>query len=155
VSASLSSLVANTTYHYRLVATTAAGSAVGVDRKFKTKIPVITAVTFTGTPANPTVTISGAFGAEPAPNPATPINCVAGDTSFDYGTTGLWFTDSTQGWTAGHVGDCIGLAVTSFTSSQIVYQFGADYVMFPPLADGDSFQLMVDGVTGSGVVGGL
>jgi hypothetical protein len=34
--------------------------------------PTITAVVFTGTQANPTVTITDTFGAEPAPNPLTP-----------------------------------------------------------------------------------
>jgi hypothetical protein len=80
---------------------------------------------------------------------------VAADTSHDYGTTGLWFTDTASSWTAGHIGDCIGLTVTSFTSTHIVYQFGADYGAFPPVADGDAYQLMVDGVTASGTVSGL
>src|SRR6202035_3835740 len=102
----------------------------------------ITAVAFSGTPASPTVTITGTFGAEPQPDPAYPINCVAGDTSYDFGTTGLWFTDVNGAWTAGHIGDCIGLAVTSFTSTTIVYQFGADYSSFTPLADANNYQLM-------------
>ena len=155
VSAKLSGLVANTTYHYRLVATTSAGSAVGADSTFTTSKPAVTTVAFTGTPANPTVTITGTFGAEPAHDPATPLNCVNGDTSYDFGTSGLWFTDATRSWTAGQIGDCIGLAVTSFTSTQIVYTFGADYGAYPPLANGEAYQLVVDGVTATGTVSGF
>ncbi len=39
VSAALSGLVPNTTYHYRLVATNSSGTAVGADRSFKTSRP--------------------------------------------------------------------------------------------------------------------
>ena len=59
VSAKLTGLLPNTLYHYRVVATTAAGSAVSADRTFRTAGPKITAVTFTGTPSSPTVTITG------------------------------------------------------------------------------------------------
>jgi hypothetical protein len=71
------------------------------------------------------------------------------------GSTGLWFTDATQGWTAGHIGDCIGLIVSSFTRTQIAYQFGPFYTNFTPVTDGDAYQLMVDGVTTNGTVSGL
>jgi hypothetical protein len=101
VTATLTGLQPGLTYDYRVVATTSAGSAVGPNRTFKTPRPAITAVTFTGAGSNPTITITGKnFGTLPAANPPTTLNCVAGDTSFDYGSSGLWFSDGSQGWTA-------------------------------------------------------
>jgi hypothetical protein len=152
VSAALSALSPGTTYHYRIVATTSTGNALGVDKTFKTKPPKITSVAFTGTPSNPTVTINGSnFGTQPPPNPSTPLNCVPGDTSFDYGTS-LLFNDSTRGWTAGKTGDCIGLVVSSYTITKIVYQFGADYANFAQVTAGDTYKLKVWSATYKGTV---
>ena len=152
VSQALSGLAPGTKYHYRVVATTAAGSATGADRSFTTVGPTITSVTFTGTGSNPTVTITGTnLGSLPPPNPSTPLNCVAGDTSFDYGTS-LLFTDHTQGWTAGQTGDCIGLIVTTYTNTRIVYQFGPFYQNFGPVTAGDSFQLVARSASATGTV---
>jgi hypothetical protein len=154
VSVPLSGLDPATTYHYRIVATTSVGSAVGSDKTLKTNAPKFTAVTFTGTPTNPTVTITGSnFGTIPAANPASPVACVAGDTSFDYGVSGLWFNDATAGWTAGQTGDCIGLTVTSYTNTTVVYRFGAGYGHYGPLVtNGDAYALTVWGVSHSGTV---
>jgi hypothetical protein len=152
VSAALSALSPGTTYHYRVLASTTAGNAVGADKTFKTKAPKVTSVTFTGTPSNPTITINGSnFGTQPAPNPSTPLNCVPGDTSFDYGTS-LLFNDSTRGWTAGQTGDCIGLVVSSYTSTKIVYQFGADYANFGQVTAGDAYKLTLWTATHKGTV---
>jgi hypothetical protein len=132
-----------------VVATTATGNAIGPDETFKTLGPQITSLTFTGTPADPTVTINGSnFGTEPT---GTPAGCSAtGDT---FGATGLWFTDITQqGWTAGQTGDCIGLIISSYAATQIVYQFGSFYSNFNPVTNGDSYKLEVQGVTSSGTV---
>jgi hypothetical protein len=154
VSVPVSGLDPATKYHYRIVATTAVGSAIGSDETFKTKPPKFSAVQFTGTPTNPTVTITGSnFGTIPPANPGTPLSCVPGDTSFDYGTSGLWFKDVTAGWTAGQIGDCIGLNVTSYTNMKIVYQFGAGYGHYGPLVtNGDAFKLTVWGISHTGTV---
>jgi hypothetical protein len=153
VSAALTGLDPGTTYHYRLVATTTVGSATGADSTFNTPKPAITTVAFGGTPADPTVTITGKnFGVEPAPDPPTPPDCVAGDTSLDYGANGLWFEDVTNGWTAGQRGDCIGLDVVSYSNTQIVYRFGPFYASFTPVTSGDEFTIMVRGRTFSGTV---
>ena len=153
VSGGISGLQPGTLYHYRVVATTATGSADGPDRTFRTKAPAITGVTFTGTPSDPTVTITGTnLPTAPTPDPSEPLNCTAGDTSFDYGATGLWFEDSTQGWTGGQIGDCIGLILGTHTASTTSYQFGPFYSNFNPVTNGDSYTLMVDGVTLSGLV---
>lgn len=152
VSATLTGLKPGTTYHYRVVATTSTGSAIGVDKTFKTAAPSISAVQFTGTPAEPTVSISGAnFGTKPAPEPSEPLTCFAGDTSFDYGTS-LYFGDSTQGWTGGEIGDCIGLIVATYTETQIVYRFGAGYSHYGQLTSGDGYSLVVGSSKHSGTV---
>jgi hypothetical protein len=153
VSVPLFGLDPGSTYHYRMVATTSVGSAVGPDRTFKTSAPKVTSVQFTGTASSPTVTIIGSnFGTTPPADPNSPLACVPGDTSFDYGTSGLWFSDATQGWRAGQIGDCIGLIVNSYTNTQIVYQFGADYSHYSPVTNGDAYTLTVWGVSHSGTV---
>ncbi len=152
VSATLTGLKPGTTYHYRVVATTSTGNAIGVDKTFKTKAPSITAVQFTGTPAEPTVTITGSnFGPKPAPEPNEPLTCFAGDTSFDYGTS-LYFTETTQNWTAGETGDCIGLIVSTYTETQIVYRFGAGYSHYGQVTSGDAYTLVVSSAKYSGTV---
>jgi hypothetical protein len=150
----LSGLDPGTTYHYRIVATTSAGRSVGSDKTFKTKPPKFTTVQFTGAPTNPTVTITGSnFGTIPSANPSSPLSCFPGDTSFDYGISGLWFNDATQGWTAGQIGDCIGLNVSSYTNTKIVYQFGAGYGHYgPPVTNGDAYTLTVWGISHQGTV---
>jgi hypothetical protein len=153
VSVPLTGLQPGTTYHYRIVATTATGSAVGADLTLATEKPKITSVAFTGTGASPTITVTGTnFGTVPAADPSTPLNCVAGDTSYDYGASGLWFEDVTGGWTAGQTGDCIGLIVSSYTNTQIVYELGPFYSNFSEITDGDQYTLVVRGVTSSGTV---
>lgn len=152
VSANLTKLKPGTTYHYRVVATTPTGNAIGEDKTFRTASPTIKTVTFTGTPAEPTVTITGEnFGQKPATNPKTPLTCFSGDTSFDYGSL-LDFTDSTQGWTAGQTGDCIGLIVSSYTESQVVYKFGAGYSHYGQLTSGDAYTLVVRTAQAKGTV---
>ena len=149
VSAKLTGLLPNTLYHYRVVATTAAGSAVSADRTFRTAGPKITAVTFTGTPASPTVTITGTnLGTEPT---ATPAGC--GATGSNFGTS-LWFDDITAAWAGGEGGDCIGLLVASYSATQIVYTFGSFYNTngLAPVNSGDQYQVTVSGKTFSATV---
>jgi hypothetical protein len=114
--------------------------------------PSISSVSFSGTSAAPTVTVSGAnFGAFP------PFGQAAGCTTSgqDYGTTGLNFTDNTGGWEAGHAGDCIGLSITSWSSSSVTFGFGSGYATYAALANGNGYSLEVDGTTFSGTVSGL
>jgi hypothetical protein len=152
VSATLTKLKPASTYHYRVVATTSTGNAIGPDETFKTAGAVIKAVTFTGTPTEPTITITGEnLGQKPSTNPKTPLTCFSGDTSFDYGSA-LYFTESTQGWTAGQTGDCIGLIVSSYTESQIVYKFGAGYSHYGQVTSGDTYTLVVRTAKHTGTV---
>ena len=148
VSAKLSGLVEGTLYHYRVVATTATGSAVSPDKTFKTSGPKITSVVFTGSSANPTVTITGTnLGTEPSGSPA---GCST--TGDNFPGTDLTFGDTTGSWGAGTGGDCIGLVVSSYSATQIVYQFGSGYNSFGVLNSGDGYQLTVLTATHSGTV---
>jgi len=112
--------------------------------------PSITGVSFTGTSADPTITVTGSgFGSSPPIG--TPETCQSGDTGDDYGSSGLWFSDATQGgWTAGQAGDCIGLIVSSWSGSQVVYGFGNEYANYPAIQSGDQVEVDVQGATFSG-----
>jgi len=148
-SATLTGLNEATLYHYRVVATTASGSAVGQDRTFKTAGPKITGVTFTGSSAAPTVTITGTnLGTEPVGSPA---GC--GATGQTFGNS-LWIDDLTGAWAGGQGGDCIGLVVTSYSPTQVVYGFGSFYATngLAPLNSGDSYSVTASGATHSGTV---
>jgi hypothetical protein len=149
VSAKLTGLQGNTTYHYRIVATTSAGQAVTADRTFKTSGPSITSVTFTGTPSAPTITITGKnLGSAPAGSPA---GCGASGQNFG---TALWFNEVTASWSAGTGGDCIGIVLGSYSSTTVSYQFGSFYDTngLAPLTAGDQFQVTVLGKTFTGTV---
>ena len=106
--------------------------------------PAISSVTLTGTSADPTVTVSGSnFGADPPAG--TPEGCTSRDPGDTYGSEGLVFYDATEGWTAGQSGDCIGLIVTSWSSSKVVFSFDSEYGVDGngPIAAGDSIEVTV------------
>jgi len=148
VSATVTALQPLSTYHYRVVASTAAGNAVGVDKTFKTKGPTIKAVKFTGTPSEPVVTVSGSsFTSLPVGETA----CGLSENGLTFGNS-LIFTDSTRGWTGGQNGDCIGLVVSSSSSTAIVFHFGARYKEYGQITSGDSFTLTVEGAKKTGKV---
>jgi hypothetical protein len=114
-----------------------------------TPAPAISGVTFSGSPSDPSITVTGSnFGSYPPIG--TPETCQSGDTGDDYGSLGLSFNDSTQGWTAGQAGDCIGLIVTSWTSTQVVFGFGNEYSNYPPIQSGDQIDVEVQGASFSG-----
>jgi hypothetical protein len=153
-SISLTGLQPGTKYHYRVVATTSVGNAIGADKALMTPAPKITAVTFTGTGANPTVKLTGTnFGATPPSG--TAIGCGSGDTGDDYGSTGLWFSDSTQGWTAGQAGDCIGLIIQTWSTTSVVFTFGNEYPGYPQITNGDSYTVQAEAKSFSATVSGL
>jgi hypothetical protein len=108
-----------------------------------TNAPAISGVTLTGTPAAPTVTVTGSnFGAAPT---ATPETCNAGDTGNDYGFGGLEFQDLTEQWGAGESGDCIGLLLTSWSSTKVVFTFGNEYANYGPMVAGDQIEVTIQG----------
>jgi hypothetical protein len=114
-----------------------------------TPAPSITGVTLSGSASDPSITVTGSgFGSYPPIG--TPETCQSGDTGDDYGSAGLWFSDITQGWTAGQAGDCIGLIVTSWSSTQVVYGFGNEYGNYSPIQSGDQAEAGVQGATFAG-----
>ena len=114
-----------------------------------TPAPSITGVTLSGSASDPSITVTGSgFGSYPPIG--TPETCQSGDTGDDYGSAGLWFSDITQGWTAGQAGDCIGLIVTSWSSTQVVYGFGNEYGNYSPIQSGDQAEVGVRGATFTG-----
>ncbi len=108
--------------------------------------PSISSVTLSGTPAAPTVTVTGSNFGSAAPV-ATPETCQAGDTGNEYGIGGLEFQDLTEGWGAGESGDCIGLLLTSWSSTKIVFTFGDEYANYGPINSGDQIEVTVQGAT--------
>ena len=109
-------------------------------------LPSISSVTLTGTAANPTVTVSGSnFGSNPPTG--TPETCQSGDTGDDYGSAGLILQDTTESWGAGQSGDCIGLLLTSWSNTQVVFTVGNEYAHYGPIAVGDQIKVTVQGAT--------
>jgi hypothetical protein len=110
--------------------------------------PTITSVAITGTVATPTITVHGTnFGTKP---PGTPVSGDTGDTF----RTSLWFDNHTGVWEAGNGADAnlIGLLVSSYSATKIVFQFGSFYGgdIFS-LHPGDSYTMHVRGATFDGV----
>jgi hypothetical protein len=118
---------------------------------------VITGVVFTGSPANPTITISGSgFGTAPT---ETTI-AFQGFTGSDYGDQLYLFdlSNNPQNFSAGlgypnasNKRDFIGLVIVSYSDTSITYQLGSDYASFYfpqavfELNDGDSYTVVVGG----------
>ncbi len=112
-----------------------------------TPVADVTGVTFSDAGTNPTVTVNGSgFGSEPADGYSP--GCSASGTNLPY--SDLIMADNTQGWQAGWSGDCIGINVSSWTSTQIVFTFGSWYTGTEDedgteLQPGDSYVLGVEG----------
>lgn len=115
---------------------------------------IITGVTFTGGPLNPTITVEGSgFGVEP-----TRLTLAyPGYTGYDYGNV-FFFNDfaPTQAydWGAGRgvilgMRDLIGIDVVSYSDTQIVFLLGSTYssYYYPlgiyELNSGDGFRMVL------------
>ncbi len=114
----------------------------------------ITGVSVTGSPSSPVLTINGSgFGTEA--NLGTPQN-VAGYSSsctgFDY-ESNLYLVDS---WSAGQgapaAENVVGLFISSYSDTQIVFTFGSCYPADGVLGNGDSYSVTLLGTTFSGTV---
>ena len=83
----------------------------------------ITSVTFTGSVDDPGVVVTGTgFAAAP---PKVDAQC--GDSGYDYNNDVLYINDVSAAWYAGQPIDCVGLDVSTYTSTRIVYSFGNGY----------------------------
>jgi hypothetical protein len=117
----------------------------------------VTSVVFTGVSggsAAPTITVTGTgFGAKPA---GQPDQACGGTYTGDYYGPSFYFWDDTPYWESGLIGDCIGMAVSSWTSHQIVFSFGSaygqpGYLMHP----NDNYALKIRSFRYGGTVSGL
>jgi len=119
--------------------------------------PTLTTVTFSGTVANPTITLNGSgFGEAPSGANVPPGGC--GATGSDYELNSLYLQDTTANWNAGMApNDCVGLIEASYTDQQVAFNFGSYYdstLSLSPitLVAGDSFTVGIDGATCSETV---
>ena len=110
-------------------------------------------VAFLGSATAPKILITGSgFGTAP-PYPSYPVNCGSAS-GLDYGYD-LYVQDFTANWAAGlrtvsGATDCVGLVVTAWSDSQIVFSFGNAYAN--NLNSGDSYSLTAFATTVTGTV---
>jgi hypothetical protein len=118
--------------------------------------PTLSSVTLSGAGTGLTVTVTGSNlgDFQPVPSPLTPDACASGDTSYDYASGVLGFSDTSEGWSAGEPGDCVGLLVSSWSSDHVVLTLGAGYA-YPLLAEGDSYAVTVLGNTLTATAAGV
>jgi hypothetical protein len=139
--------------------------------------PVITSVAFSGSNgccagSTPTVTVTGTgFGTSaPAGSDDSVTDCgTYTNNGSDYGTalnTTDAHTDGSLPWTAGNgtppSGSCVGLRVSSWSDTSVVFDFGGSgsaYDSYAPgewyLANGDTFTLALEGASSTVTVSGL
>jgi predicted outer membrane repeat protein len=117
--------------------------------------PSISAVTFSGSVASPTITVTGSgFGTEADLGSPLPVGCLGAFTGSDYLNT-LNLLDNTGAWQAGSSasGNCIGLLISSYSNSKIVFTLGSYYsIASYDLNQGDSFTMSLLGTSFSGIV---
>jgi len=111
---------------------------------YMTPAGAVTGILFAGSVTDPKVTITGSgFGTLP---PSTGASCSA--SGLDYDSNALYLEDLTGGWYAGSPGACIGLNVTHYSNTKIVFTFGNWYDT-PPfnyrLNSQDQAKIVVDG----------
>jgi hypothetical protein len=147
--------------------TTVAGSVTPGAAKGGSGKPTITGVSFKGDVSKPVISVRGTnFGQSPPPNPPhtmgghPPCPTSQGNEGLDYGTL-LHIADQSSKWGAGRYRpeakqvDCVGLVVTAFTPTEVVFQLGSAYADSQgkdKLQEGDSFTLGVESATYSGKV---
>jgi hypothetical protein len=100
---------------------------------------------------SPTITIDGS-GLGRAPLGRAAPGC-ADDSGDVYYFRNFYFWDDSQNWEAGVLGGCIGIVIRSWTTTQIVLQFGAPYGTGGSyLSNGDHYAI---GLPGGYVYGGI
>ncbi len=116
--------------------------------------PKVKKVAFSGTPSEPTVTVTGlGMGSIPIAEDEPAPECLeAGTPTGENFGTSLLFSDESRAWTAGQDGDCIGLVVKTFTETEIVFQFGSNYSQYEPVAKKDLYKFTVNGLTKTGKI---
>lgn len=115
--------------------------------------PKIKKVVFTGTPAEPTMTVTGVgLGSLPIGEAESAPECFGGPlTGDDFGEAAR-IEDVTQVWTAGQDGDCIGLIFSSYTETEVIFHLGSGYVEYTPMQKKDHYKLTLNGLSKEGKV---
>lgn len=115
--------------------------------------PKIKKVVFTGTPAEPTVTVTGVgLGSLPIAEAEPAPECFGGPLTGDDFGEAAWIEDPTQGWTAGQDGDCIGLSFSSYTETEVIFHLGSGYVEYSPMQKKDHYKLSLNSLSKEGKV---
>ncbi len=110
--------------------------------------PVIKKVTYGGTTSAPILTVKGSgFGTVANLGPAT-ASCGGAGAGSDYPIT-LYVSDVTRAWNAGNSEFCnhIGLFVTKYSNTKIVFHFGSTLASYGGLRAGDQVTVTVLGTT--------
>ncbi len=122
------------------------GTVTGASKSTSWTAPAQCVVVFTGTAANPTVTVNGSdFGSWPAGTPWNNTSCGGyADNGKDYGPQ-LRFVD--VGYFAAGNGACIGIKVLSWSATRVVFQFCNSYKTFDHwyVTAGDSYDITLVG----------
>jgi hypothetical protein len=118
--------------------------------KFTLPHPVISSVVFTGNAMTPKVTLKGTgFGVKPTGT----LPCGMKADGLDYGTSALRLEDTSNSFTAGQAGDCVGLVIASYSATSVVLTLGGYYKgHYSAFAKGDKYAVTIWGVTKSGTV---
>jgi hypothetical protein len=117
----------------------------------------INKLTFSGSAAAPTLTLTGVgFGTEATlGTPQTPCGSPVDTTGKNYGGN-FWLADTTADWNAGDSAppacNQLGLEVTSYSSSKIVFSPGSTYPSYGALNAGDSVTINLFGASYSTTV---
>jgi HYR domain len=126
------------------------GSAAGAQ-----ELPVIQSVAFTGSQdgsVNPTVTIVGSgFLPQPTALPAICGGSLSPGIQLHFGVK----SETSGGFNAGAADNLLGISVSSYTDTNIEYQFGSalcGYPTFGKVAQGETFTVDVNGASCSGTV---
>ena len=107
--------------------------------------PAIKSVRLSGTATTTVVTFKGSgFGAKANLGPAD-LSCGGPATGTDHTNSNLFVSDLTNPWNAGQTCDAVGLVVTSYTNTKIVFSFQIGIV--GTLQAGDQVKVTVLGAT--------
>lgn len=125
----------------------------------------VTSVTFSGDSGqgpSPTVTINGSgFGAAPKGTSDNSTSCGDYTANGDVFGNKLYTYDDTDGFSAGYSNKtsatCVGIVVSSWTSTKIVFTWGNAYGSYTDwwVNNGDNYVFALKGYLWGGVVSGL
>ena len=90
----------------------------------------------------------------PFPPPGSPEwDCGGSYTGDVFGDVGLNFGDQTAAWTAGQGGDCLGVIIDSWSTSNITLSLGSFYPDVTSMQTGDAYSFELQGYTFEGSLG--